>query len=86
MTREVYSDRDFIKFSRSQVFMRVFVDTDPEGKELARKFGLKVLPTLVILDSKGKEIDRIMGGMTAQELIETLEFIFESAEDGSISI
>ena len=51
MTREVYSDKDLIELSRSQVFMRVFVDTDPEGKRLAQKFDLEVLPTLIILNS-----------------------------------
>jgi len=86
MTREVYSDKDLIEFSRSQIFMRVFVDTDPEGKRLSRRFDLEVLPTLIILDSKGQEIDRIRGGMSAPDLIQELEFIFEAEEDGSISI
>jgi len=86
MTREVYSDRDFIEFSRSQIFLRVFVDTDPEGKRLAGRFDLEGTPTLIILDSKGREIDRILGGISAPDLMETLRFIFESAEDGSISI
>ncbi len=86
MTREVYSDKSFIEFSRSQVFMRVFVDTDPEGKQLARRFELEAFPTLIILDSKGQEIDRILGGMDASDLIEVLEYIFEAAGEGSISI
>ena len=86
MTREVYSDEDFIEFSRSQVFIRIFVDSDPDNAELAREFGVKGVPTLIILDSKGKEVDRIEGGMDAPELIETLKFIFDIAEDDSISI
>lgn len=86
MTREVYSNRDFIKFSRSQIFIRMFIDENPEGKEIAREFGIEALPTLIILDSKGREVDRIVGGRDAPDLIRILEFIFESAEDDSISI
>ncbi len=53
MTREVYTDKEFIKFSQSQIFMRVFEDTDPEGARLARKFNVDGFPTLIILDSSG---------------------------------
>jgi len=86
MTREVYPDKKFIEFSRSQVFVRVFVDTDPDGDRLADKFGLEGFPTFIILDSKGREVDRITGAMPAQDLIETLTDIFENAESGEISI
>ena len=86
MTREVYSDRDFIEFSRSQIFVRIFIDEDPEGKELAREFGIEALPTLIILDSKGREVDRLVGGRDAPDLIKILRFFFEAADDDSISI
>ncbi len=87
MTREVYSNTEFIEFSRSQIFMRIFVDTDPVGERLARRFALEGTPTLIILNSKGREVDRIIGGRRAQDLIRELELIFEAAEDDdSISI
>lgn len=87
MTREVYSNKEFIEFSRSQIFMRIFVDTDPEGERLARRFALEGTPTLIILNSKGREVDRIIGGRRAQDLIRELGLIFEAAEnDDSISI
>jgi thioredoxin-related protein len=66
--------------------MRIFIDEDPEGKELAREFGVVALPTLIILDSKGREMDRIVGGRDAPDLIEMLRFIFDAEDDGSISI
>jgi thioredoxin-related protein len=86
MTREVYPDAKFIEFSRSQVFMRVFQDTEPEGTRLARKFNIRGFPTLIILDPAGNEIDRIMGAMSAEDLIEELKLIFESANDGRIRL
>lgn len=79
MTREVYSDKRFIQFSRSQIFVRVFQDTESQGARLARKFRVEVSPTLIILDSSGKEVERIEGAMRAEDLIEELKLIFESA-------
>jgi thioredoxin-related protein len=86
MTREVYSDEEFIKFSRSQVFMRVFQDTEPEGERLARRFRVRGYPTLIVLDSKGQEVDRILGAMSAEDLIEELKLIFKSKKSHIISI
>lgn len=86
MTREVYTDKGFIEFSRSQVFMRVFEDTQPEGARLARKYNVPGFPTLIILDSRGQEVDRIVGAMRAKDLIEELRLIFKSAKSERISI
>jgi thioredoxin-related protein len=86
MAREVYTDKEFIKFSKSLLFMRVFEDTSAEGKSLARKFRIEGTPTLIILDSSGKEIDRILGGMDARDLIEELKEIIQSAKSEKYTI
>jgi thioredoxin-related protein len=86
MTREVYPDKRFIEFSRSQVFMRVFEDTEAEGSRMARKFRVRAFPTIIILDSKGQEVDRILGAMSAPDLIEELSLIFQSAKSEKITI
>jgi thioredoxin-related protein len=86
MTREVYTDKELIEFSRSQVFLRVFEDTDAEGKRLARKFRIDGFPTLIVLDSEGQEVDRIEGAMSARDLIEELKLIFKSAKSEKFSI
>jgi thioredoxin-related protein len=86
MTREVYTDKKLIEFSRSQVFMRVFEDTEAEGERLARKFKVRGFPTLIVLDSNGQEVDRILGAMSAPDLIEALKLIFESAKKEKYSI
>jgi thioredoxin-related protein len=83
MTREVYADKEFIKFSQSQIFVRVFEDTDSEGARLARKFNVDGFPTLIILDSSGHEVDRILGAMSTRDLIEELELIFHSGTGDS---
>jgi len=86
MTREVYTDEEFIRFSRSQVFMRVFEDTEAEGARLARKFKIGGFPTLIILDSAGHEVDRIVGARDAQSLIEELESVFQDAKHEAITL
>ena len=86
LTREVYTDQKFIEFSRSQIFVRVFQDTQPEGERLARKYDVSGFPTLIVLDSRGQEVDRIEGAMRAMDLIEELQLIFKSAKSERISI
>jgi thioredoxin 1 len=81
MTREVYADRNFIRYSRSQIFMRVFQDTDAEGERLSRRFNVRGYPTIIVLDSTGKEVGRILGARSTSQFIEELELIFESVSD-----
>ena len=75
MAREVYPSKEVIEFSRSYVFMRVFADTDSEGAQLAKKFQVGAFPTLIILNSSGSEVDRIMGALSAPDLIDAIETI-----------
>jgi tetratricopeptide (TPR) repeat protein len=79
MTREVYTDTEFIEFSHSQVFLRLFVDTDAQGDRLARKFGVRGYPTWIVLDKTGREIDRLVGARSARGLKAAIESIFDAA-------
>jgi len=79
MTREVYTDKKFIEFSRSQVFVRIFEDEDPKGERLARKYQIPGVPTLIILDSLGEEIDRIIGFRPAPVLIKEIQEIIKGS-------
>ena len=83
MAREVYTDDAFIEFSRKFVFMRVLEDKDPKGAELKSRYRINGVPTLLILDSRGLEIDRIRGARPAEDLIEELELILEYASESS---
>lgn len=86
MTREVYTDRKLIEFSRKQVFVRLFTDTDSQGESLARKLNIRGFPTIIILDSSGREVDRIMGFRSAPDLIEELEDIFDGVSGRGLKI
>ena len=75
-----------MEFSRKQIFVRVFVDADAQGEQLAGKFRVRGYPTIIILDSSGREIDRIMGFRRAPDLMEELQEIFDGARGKRLKI
>jgi thioredoxin-related protein len=84
MTREVYPNSEFIEFSRKYVMVRVFQDTEPQGNRLASKFRIDGFPTLIILDSSGREIDRLLGFRSPQELMDAIREC--TKDDGRITL
>lgn len=44
-----------------------------EGKEHAKKYGVKAYPTFLILDAEGNELNRVVGKSTAEEFIEKVK-------------
>lgn len=72
MNETVFSTDEFKKFADNEI---VFVKLDfPRKKELpaeeqernqamAEKFSVEAFPTMIVLDFKGKELDRRVGGM-----------------------
>ena len=83
MAREVYTNEEFIEFSQKFVFMRVLADKNPEGAELKSRYRVGGVPTLLILDSKGREIDRLPGARPADLLMEELELILNYASQSN---
>jgi len=77
MVREVYPNDEFIEFSRSNVFMLLDADTDLEGVRLARRFRVVSYPTILIIDSRGREVDRLIGGRSAKGLIRDLKEVLD---------
>lgn len=66
MEKEVYTDRDVIALSDRVVFARV---DEAKRKDLLQKYGVRGLPTAVILDRNGREIGRIVGYKAAKEFV-----------------
>ncbi len=77
MARNVHPDPEFQEFTTTQVFMLVDAYKDAEGVKLARKFDVKFFPTILVLTTEGKEIERFTGGRTSKGLIEALQLIFD---------
>ena len=67
---ETLTNPDVQQKLSSYSVMKINVDTNPEQ---ASHFNSNVIPTMVLLDPKGKEIRRNVGYMTATELINFLK-------------
>ena len=78
LTETVYTDSRFIEFAKSQVFMSVDAERDVVGERMRRRFDVRVFPTILVLDSQGKEIERLRGAPTAPELISLLQVVFDT--------
>ncbi len=62
----------------SYVWVKLNAETDPEGKRLHDQWGVAGYPTIVILDAKGLEVDRMEGYFAAPKLKEIVEFFLAS--------
>ncbi len=72
MASEVYPSQEFVDYSRNHVFVRFFADTDPQGRRLAEKFRIEGFPTIIVLDSQGNELGRLVGFRPSARLIQDL--------------
>ena len=82
MTREVYTDKEFIEFSRQYVCIRIMDDVDEEGPALVRRFRIEGTPTILVLNSSGREVGRLLGGRGPSELIDDLKDIIAGPPKG----
>ena len=85
MKRAVFSDPAFVEFSRNNVFMLVESDRDSEGTRVAREFGVRDVPTFLVLNSKGREIGRLTGEQSTETLIAELEKIFKRSPNSAVN-
>ena len=46
-----------------------------EGPKVAKRYGIEVYPTMLILDAEGNEIKRIVGALQPQQLIDEVNAI-----------
>jgi thioredoxin-related protein len=69
MNAVTYSDENVIDFVQNNLIpLRIAFDTQP----LASEFNLKWTPTIIILDSQGKEHQRTVGFLPPEEFIPSL--------------
>lgn len=67
----VYNEPDVIDELTDVFTFKVDIDK-PEYLELKTRFHITLLPTLIWCDSKGREIDRFTGAVSAQEFLEII--------------
>jgi thioredoxin-related protein len=72
LDREVYTDPRFVKYMKSFVMLKVDSEDQGKGTAFAQKYEVEGLPLLLVLDSKGKAIDRISGFKHADQLMNAI--------------
>jgi len=80
LEEEVYSNPKFIRFMENLVPLRINVEDNGEGTRLAQEYQLTGLPTLLIIDSNGKLLNRIGGYLEAEDLIADVALVQDLLE------
>ncbi len=75
---DTYPNREVAKLSQRQVSLKL--NAEREGRELARKHGVRSYPTILYFDAQGKEIGRIAGYLPAREFLAAVKPILERFE------
>jgi len=77
LDRTTLSDKAVSAYLGERV-IPVRLNTDREGRKLARRFRVEGLPTLVILNSEGREVARIPGFLPPDAFLERVQQILGS--------
>jgi thioredoxin-like negative regulator of GroEL len=75
LEKEVYSDPKFKTYGNNYILARIDSEDGKRGSEVAQKYRIDSLPTMLVLDGSGAVLNRISGYMNASELIEELEHV-----------
>ena len=77
MERNVFSQPEVGDFM-AQHFIAAKYDIDkPTGSALAKKYGIRSIPTFLIFDTDGTMLGQITGGMPADDFIRAVEEILK---------
>lgn len=71
MDRTTYKDKSAIQ--KLGQFVSLKQNVDKEGQKTAMKYGIHLLPTLMVLDSNGKVILKHEGALDAKDLAQLLK-------------
>jgi thiol:disulfide interchange protein len=56
-------------YNKKFINIKIDVEKDPDGPEIARMYKIRAYPTLLIIDSDGKLIKTVLGLQTEERLI-----------------
>ena len=81
MDSTTFRDPHVIKdLGRRFVWLRLNAETNPEGADLQRRFGVEGYPTLLILDESGNEIERLSGFVPPDQFPERLQALVDGPD------
>ena len=75
MKREVFADKKVTELVNAQVTPVLIDIDDPNTKELVKHYQVNATPTTIIIDSKGKVIDKVVGKIEKQKFLEMLNHL-----------
>ena len=64
-------------YNEQFINIKVEMEKDADGPEMARLYKVQAYPTLLILDSNGKVVKQILGGQTADGLLNLASSVAE---------
>ncbi len=73
MEKETWSQPSVAELSGKYVFLRLNVETDPDGSALSKRFKIADLPTVLLLTAQGDEFARLREYLPAQEFLDKLK-------------
>lgn len=62
-------------FNKNFVNLKVEMEKDADGKEIARRYRVSAYPTLLIIDSEGNLVKSVIGFKTKEQLIAIAESV-----------
>lgn len=78
MARTAFKDERVAEIYNEQfINLKVEMEKDADGPEMARLYKVQAYPTLLILDSKGKVVKQVLGGQTADGLLKLASSVAE---------
>ena len=81
MDQETFGDRRLIaQMAGKYVWLKLNTETEEDGKKLQDEFAIISYPAILVLDSKGQEIDRIGGFLGPQPFKQTVEHHLQNPE------
>ncbi len=79
MDGKTFSDAGVIdELGRKFVWLRLNAETDAQGIEMQRRFGINGFPTILFLDPSGRELNRIAGFVPPDQFRGRVEAILGS--------
>jgi thioredoxin:protein disulfide reductase len=73
MARTTFADPKVVRASAGFDMVKVDITEEtPENKQLLERFDVRGVPTLLVFDGTGKEVDRLVGYSSSDELLEAM--------------
>ncbi len=73
MEKETWSQPSVAALGGKYVFLRLNVETDPDGIALSKRFRIADLPTVLLLTAQGNEFARLREYLPAEEFLDKLK-------------